>query len=83
MGVDVTDRTTKEQATGILERLVDEHEDKDYFQKAEVVSSDVGFGIDIWVDREKWDEAKRLANVTTSLIAPRIDRVPICVLLVG
>lgn len=76
-------QTTKEQAIEVLHLLTAEHGGRDYFKRADVVSADIGWGVDIWVDREKWEAAKIEAKTHTSLISVAIDRVPICVLVVG
>jgi hypothetical protein len=72
----MTIQTTKEQAVEVLRILTAQHAKKKYFLKAEVVSHDIGFGIDLRVDRALWQGEKVSAPGS-------IDRVPICVLLVG
>lgn len=60
----------------VLRQITAEHANEDYFKKAEIASHDIGFGVDLWVDREKWQASGKT-------VRPSIDKVPICVLLVG
>ncbi len=79
----MTTRISREQALVALQVLDAEHARADYFKKSEIVSSDVGYGVDIWVDREKWEGAKQLLGMQASLISPVVEGVPVCVMLVG
>lgn len=73
----MSESVTKVQAIEVCQLLTAEHQKADYFQKAEVVSTDVGFGVDLWVDRVKWAELK------PDRPPPRINRVPVCILITG
>jgi len=75
---DMTTPTTHEQALEVLHLLTAEHGTAAYFKKAEIVVSDGFHGVDVWVDRETWKEAKMATK-----IKPRINRVPICYMVVG
>jgi hypothetical protein len=66
---------TKEQANLALQQLAREHANEAYFKKIEVGSNE-GYVVDLYVDRAKWE----LAGKT---VPSRLDRVPVCVLLVG
>ena len=79
----MTTHVSKEQALEVLQIVTAEHGKADYFRKADVIGCDVGFGVDVWVDREKWDQHKAEYNNGISMLPPQINRVPICVLLVG
>lgn len=68
-------QATKEQATQILQMLTAEHAQQAYFKKAEVGSND-GFGVDLYVDKDKW-------KASGCSIPTFIDSVPIWVMLVG
>lgn len=70
-------QVTREQAIEVLQLITAEHAGTIYFKKAEVVSSDGGFGVDLIVDREKW------GLLMPERPAARINRVPVCVLLMG
>lgn len=72
----MTEQISKEQAVEVLQMLTAEHANNDYFIKAEVVSHDIGFGVDLRVDKQKW-------QLYGSRPPPRINKVPICVLVVG
>lgn len=72
----MTVQISKEQAIEVLQMLTAEHAANDYFINAEVVSHDIGFGVDLKVDRPKWE-------LYGSRPPPRINKVPICILLVG
>ncbi len=76
-------RISREQALVALQVVDAEHARADYFKKSEIVSCDVGYGVDVWVDREKWEGAKQAMGMYTSLISPLIEGVPVCVMLVG
>ncbi len=78
-----TSRISRDQALVAL-RIVDaEHARADYYKKSEIVPTDVGYGVDIWVDREKWEDAKLAHGVDVSLIGTQVEGVPVCVMLVG
>ena len=78
----MTTQVTKEQAVKVLHEITAIHAGAVYFKKAEVVSHDIGFGVDLVVDREKWEAAKR-QDWSLVAVPARKDRVPVCVLLVG
>jgi hypothetical protein len=77
-----TIRVSREQALVALQVLDAEHARADYFKKSEIVSCDVGYGVDVWVDREKWEDAKLAQGVDVSLIGVQVEGVPVCVLLI-
>lgn len=72
----MTSSVTKDQAVQALQLLTAEHSKEGYFKRAEVVAHDIGYGVDLWVDKEKWNAANGRAP-------GRIEKVPICVVLVG
>jgi hypothetical protein len=74
----MTTQTTKEQALEVLKHITHIHANEDYFKKAEVVWADIGHGVDMWVDGPKWR-----SRVVESSLPPVVNRVPICVLMVG
>lgn len=74
----MTTQVTKEQAALVLRQITSAHAGEDYFKKAEIVVHDVGWGVDLWVEGPKW---RSRADQTP--IRPRIDRVPVCVIVVG
>lgn len=74
----MTSQTTKDDACRVLKQITADHANEDYFKKAEIVTHDVGWGVDLWVDGQKW-RARR----DRTPMPPRIDRVPICVVMVG
>ena len=77
----MTNRTTREQAEDVFETLLTAHREASYFNRLEVVSCDIGFGVDLHVDREKWEDARFAAGAP--LVAPFINGVPVCVMLEG
>lgn len=77
----MTVQITKDDAVKVLNELTAIHATKEYFKKADIVSHDIGFGVDIWVYGEKWREAK--TGLSTDLVPSRINKVPICVLVIG
>jgi hypothetical protein len=74
----MTTNTTKEDAQKVLQLLTAEHGSQPYFQKADIVYNDGFFGVDIYVDGDKWR-----SRVEKKLVPPQINRVPICVLVFG
>ncbi len=78
----MTNRTTREQAEAALEALLIEHSSQAYFQRGEVVPADSGYGIDVWVEREGWEQAK-WGNNGVPVIGSRYEDIPVCVMVVG
>lgn len=67
-----------EQAVKVLQMLTSKHAKKNYFKKADVVLTDMGVGVDMVVDMEKWQ-----ADKLRDQVPPVIDGVPVCILMVG
>lgn len=67
---------TKEQAVEVLRLLTAVHANEAYYKKASVVSGDLGWCVDLYVDREKWQAANQSGPGL-------MDGVPVCVMLVG
>lgn len=69
---------TREQAMKILHQITSTHAHEAYFKKAEVVSHDGAFAIDLWVDGEMWR-----SRPSPGTMPPIVDHVPLHVLMVG
>lgn len=74
----MTTRTTKEQAEAVLEALKHAHEDKPWFKKIEMGKGDLGYSVDLWVDREMFRSRKDKFQVPGA-----IDHVIVCVIMHG
>lgn len=74
----MTETTTREQAIHVLQMLTAEHGSQPYFLAADVTYSDGFHGVDLKVDGEKWRGRERRDQVP-----PRINRVPVCVVVSG
>ncbi len=74
----MTSIVSKEQALQAHAFVYAEHGNKDYFIEAEVVSHDIGWAVDLRVDRLKWAAAGM-----TGKAPHHFYRVPICTLLYG
>ena len=74
----MTTQTTKDQALAVLQEVTQVHANEAYFKKAEVVWADIGYGVDLVVDGPKWR-----MRVDGTSIPPMVNRVRICVLMVG
>jgi hypothetical protein len=74
----MTTRTTKEMAEEVLESLKSAHEDKPWFKKAVLETSDLGYGVDLWVDREKFR-----ARTDKFMPPGAINHVVVCVMVQG
>ncbi len=71
-------KPTKDHALKILKQLTSQYANETFFKRAEVVAADGGYGVDIWVDGEKWRSHEQRSS-----IPPLIERVPIYWLMVG
>lgn len=74
----MTSTTSREEAVQVLQILTAEHGNEGYFVGAEITFADGFHGVDMTVDGEKWRSRERKGP-----IIPRIDRVPICILVHG
>lgn len=74
----MTSNTTKEQAIRVLQILTAEHGQAPYFITADVIYNDGFHCVDLKVDGEGWR-----AREPKHIMPPQIDRVPICILMLG
>lgn len=74
----MTTSTTREQAVEVLKTLTSDHGLEPYFIKADIISNDGFFCVDMKVDGEKWRTREKKIYVP-----PQINRVPICVMIYG
>lgn len=74
----MTSATTRAEALDVLHLLTAEHGTEPYFQKADIVYNDGFFCVDLFVEGDKWR-----ARDNKSSVPPRINRVPVCVVVYG
>ena len=74
----MTTHTTKEQANAVLAELQSEHEAKPWFKKIVIGKGDLGYSVDLWVD-------KSLFRARTDAFNPpgAINHVIVCVMMQG
>lgn len=69
-------KTTKAEAVEVLSLITKDHANTGYFLGADVVSNEGNWGVDLKVKRAEWKSAGLKAP-------PTINKVHVCVLLVG
>lgn len=69
---------SKKLALKVCEVIALEHSHKNYFMRVQMVPHEMGWGIDLYVDRQKWEQAGMIGKSP-----PNYLRVPVCTLLCG
>lgn len=74
----MTTQTTKQVAEAVLESLKSAHADKPWFKKIVIGKGDLGFSVDLFVDKDKFR-----ARTDEFMPPGAIDHVVVCVMMQG